>query len=349
MMADTAPIRPEERFDEPRVSAFLRSEVPDVVGSGAITYDQFPGGAANLTYRALAANGNEVVLRRAPLGEVAAGGHDMAREYRVLSRLWREYSLAPRAFAYCEDPGVMGKPFFVMERRHGYVVRDRWPDALEQSEDRRRSAAAALVDALVDLHAVDPSEVGLSDLGRPDGFVARQIDGWTRRWYAAATRPVPDMDVVAEALGSGVPEPSGVTILHNDFKLDNAMIDDDGAIVAVFDWDMATLGDPLVDVGTMLAYWAQPGDPTFAVFGANAVAIGDALDKEEVRARYASESGRDLGRVDYYEALALFRITVIIEQIYARYAAGQTTDDRFAAFEPLPPVLAAAARRLVDR
>ena len=348
-MADTAPIRPEERFDERRVSAFLRGELPDVVGSGDISYDQFPGGAANLTYRAEAADGTEVVLRRAPLGEVAAGGHDMAREYRVLSRLWREYPLAPRAYAFCDDPDVMGKPFFVMERRHGHVVRDRWPDALEQNKDRRRSAALALVHALVDLHAIDPSEVDLSDLGRPDGFVGRQIEGWTRRWYTAATRAVPDMDVVADALGANVPEPSGVAILHNDFKLDNAMIDDEGAIVAVFDWDMATLGDPLVDVGTMLAYWAEPGDPTFPVFGANAVAIGDALDKEEVRSIYARASGRDLAQIDFYEALALFRIAVIIEQIYARYAAGQTTDDRFAAFEPLPPVLAAAARSLVDR
>jgi aminoglycoside phosphotransferase (APT) family kinase protein len=348
-MGDTAPIRPEERFDEAKVAEFLRTALPDVFGDGSVAFDQFPGGAANLTYRAQADDGSEVVLRRAPLGSVAAGAHDMAREYRVLSRLWRAYPLAPRALAFCDEPEVMGKPFFVMERRRGHVVRDRWPAALEADPELRRGAAASLVSALVGLHGVDPADVDLADLGKPEGFVVRQIDGWTRRWHAAATRNVPDMDRVADLLASDVPAPSGTVILHNDFKLDNAMIDDAGDVVAVFDWDMATLGDPLVDVGTMLAYWAQPGDPAYAVFGAHAVAIGSALDKGSVRARYAEASGRDLSRIDFYEALALFRIAVIVEQIYARYVAGQTSDGRFGDFEPLAPILAAAARRLIDR
>ena len=340
-MADTAPIRPEERFDEARVADYLRSAVPDHF-AGQITFDQFPGGAANLTYRASTAEG-EYVLRRAPLGEVARGGHDMAREHRVLSRLWQRYPLAPRAYHYCEDPEVMGKPFFVMERRRGHVVRRSWPAGF--GIDERRRAAGSLVDALADLHSVDPASVDLDDLGRPDGFVERQIDGWSRRWDAAATRDVPDMSVVAVGLAEAIPEPTGVAILHNDFKLDNTMIDDRGELVAVFDWDMATLGDPLVDVGTLLAYWAQPDDPTFLVFGANAVAIGEVTTKDEVRRRYAERSGRNLDDIAFYEALALYRIAVIIEQIYARYVAGQTTDERFAAFEPLAPVLAAAARQ----
>jgi len=348
LVTDTAPIRSEERFDEARVAAFLISALPEVFADGDIMFDQFPGGAANLTYRAVSADGVELVLRRAPLGEVAQGGHDMAREYSVLSRLWRQYPLAPRAFAFCEDAAVMGKPFFVMERRHGHVVRDQWPASMADDPMLQRVAAESLVDALADLHAVDSDSVDLGGLGRPDGFVSRQIDGWSRRWYAAATRPVQDMEVASAALTAAIPPPQRVGVLHNDYKLDNVMINDSGGLVAVFDWDMATLGDPLVDVGTLLAYWAQPGDPTYLVFGANAVAVGEVMPKDEVREWYAVRSGLDLGNVKFYEALALFRIAVIIEQIYARYVAGQTSDQRFAAFKPIAPLLAAEAVRLLS-
>lgn len=342
-MPDTAPIRPEEQFDEAAVAAHLSSALPELFGDGPITFDQFPGGAANLTYRAVAVDGSEFVLRRAPLGDVARAGHDMEREYRVLSRLWRAFPLAPRAFHYCADPAVMGKPFFVMERRHGVVVRNEWPSSFDEGPERKRTVATSLVDALADLHAIEPSSVGLDELGRPVGFVERQITGWSRRWDRAKTREVAAMDAVGKRLAQQIPTPQRATILHNDYKLDNTMVGVDGSLVAVFDWDMATLGDPLVDAGTMLAYWAQPDDPTYLVFGANAVAIGSVMPKDEVRERYAARSGLDLGQIAFYEGLALFRIAVIIEQIYARYVAGQTSDERFAAFEPLAPMLAEAA------
>jgi aminoglycoside phosphotransferase (APT) family kinase protein len=347
-VADTSPIREDERFDESRVARYLAATLPDLFPCEDIGFDQFPGGAANLTYRARCADGEEWVLRRAPLGEVAMGGHDMAREYKVLSRLWQEFPLAPRAYHYCENDDVMGKPFFVMERRSGSVVRDKWPSGFVGHPNRRRTSAESLVDALCALHAVDPAAVGLGDLGRPEGFVQRQIEGWARRWDAAATRPVPDMDTASALLGGNVPEPQRVVILHNDFKLDNTMVDDGGDLVAVFDWDMATLGDPLVDIGTLLAYWAQPDDPTYLVFGSNAVAIGDVMPKSEVRERYAEQTGFDIERIAYFEGLALFRIAVIIEQIYARYVSGQTADERFAMFEPLAPLLAASACELLS-
>jgi aminoglycoside phosphotransferase (APT) family kinase protein len=347
-MRDTAPIRPEERFDERTVAAYLRSNMPDQFGDGEIMFDQFPGGAANLTYRAVADNGKDYVVRRAPLGEVAEGAHDMAREYRVLSNIWRTYPLAPRAYHYCDDPDVMGKPFFVMERRTGSVVRSAWPDSLS-NPDKQRVVAASLIDGLADLHLVDPADAHLDDLGHPDGFVERQIDGWTRRWFAAATRPVADMEVVSGLLKQFVPKPQRVAILHNDYKLDNTMVGDDGSLVAVFDWDMTTRGDPLVDLGTLLAYWAQRDDPTYLVFGSRGVAIGEVFPKDDVRVRYAERTGLDLSGIAYYEALALFRIAVIIEQIYARYVAGQTTDKRFAAFEPIAPLLASASRALLAR
>ncbi len=343
-MTDTAPIRPEEDFNHGTVSRYLRGHLPELFACPEVSFDQFPGGAANLTYRAYCSDGSEYVLRRAPLGSVAAGSHDMAREYRVLSRLWRAFPLAPRAYHYCEDPTIMGKPFFVLERRHGHVVRRSWPASLAGDLQKQRTVALSLVDALADLHAVAPAAVGLETLGKPAGFVERQIAGWTRRWEAAATRPVPDMEAVAGLLERNVKHNQRVAILHNDYKLDNTMVGDDGSLVAVFDWDMATLGDPLVDVGTLLAYWAQPGDPTYNVFGANAVAIGEVVAKDAVRERYASRSGLDLTQIAFYEALALFRIAVIIEQIYARYVSGQTSDERFAAFGSLAPLLAAAAR-----
>ncbi|RPI23249.1 MAG: phosphotransferase family protein [Actinobacteria bacterium] len=341
-VADTAPIRPEESFDEQRVAAHLRRALPEFFADEPIEFEQFPGGAANLTY--LARTGStELVLRRAPLGPVAQGAHDMTREYGVLARMWREFPKAPRAYHFCEDPEVMGKPFFVMERRHGYVVRDAWPPPFAADPSLKRRAAGELVDTLGELHRIDPEAVDLGGLGRPDGFVERQVDGWMRRWEAAQTRDVPDMAAAAALLRAGVPEPQAIAVLHNDYKLDNTMISGGGDMVAVFDWDMATRGDPLVDLGTLLAYWSDPDAPTYPVFGERAVTLAPHMAKDEVLERYAAATGFDVAGIRYYEGLAYYRIAVIIEQIYARFVRGQTGDLRFARFEPLAPILAAAA------
>ena len=339
---DTAPIRPEERFDEPRLAAYLRARLPDLIGDRDLAFAQFPGGAANLTYLVRAGD-LELVLRRPPLGEVAPGAHDMAREFSVLSVLWQAYPAAPRAYHYCDDATVMGKPFFVMERRSGWVIRNRWPAGF--TDVLRRRLAVGLVDSLADLHGVDFDVLGLGELGRPEGFVSRQIDGWHRRWERAKTREVAAMDGVGAYLAEALPAPQTVALLHNDFKLDNTMAGDDGSLVAVFDWDMATLGDPLVDLGTLLAYWADPDSPTYAVLGAEAVTLAPFLGKAEIVERYAARTGLDVSGVAYYETLALFRIAVIVEQIFARYVRGQTTDERFAAFGAVAPILAAAAGR----
>ncbi len=341
-MDDTAPIRPDERFDERRVATYLHEHLPELVGDAPIEFAQFPGGAANLTYLAKAGD-TEIVLRRAPHGELAKGGHDMEREYRVLSRLWRRFPKAPRAYHYCPDADVMGKPFFVMERRHGYVIRERWPDEFGDSSQLRRKVAGELVETLAELHSVDPVDVDLETLGRPEGFVGRQVRGWLGRWEAAKTRDVPAMTRAAALLESDLPEPQATVILHNDFKLDNTMFSGSGDLVAVFDWDMATRGDPLVDVGTLLAYWADPQAPTYPIFGERAVALAPYMDRDEVKTLYADATGFDLSSIRYYEGLAYYRIAVIIEQIYARYVRGQTADERFARFEPLAPILAEAA------
>ncbi len=338
---DTAPIRSDERFDEEAVAAYLRRHVPQLAEAPAVEFAQFPGGKANLTY--LVKGGElELVLRRPPLGPVAPRSHDMEREHRVLSLLWEAYPRAPRAYHLCTDPEVMGKPFFVMERRTGVVVRENWPPGYPEGDDVRRAVAEDLVDALAELHLVDYHAVGLGGLGRPDGFVGRQVEGWAKRWELARTVDLPEMDELGAALASRIPQPQTATLLHNDFKLDNTMVDFGGSVVAVFDWDMATTGDPLVDLGTALAYWAHPDDATYLIFGDNAVTLAPYMTRDEVAARYGARTGLDVSGIDFYLALAYFRITVIIQQIYVRWERGQTKDDRFAALGDLVPVLARA-------
>jgi len=341
---DTAPIRPDERFDEARVEAYLRDQLPDLVGDGPITFEQFPGGKANLTYVARTGD-RELVLRRPPLGPVAPGAHDMAREHRVLSVLHEAYPRAPRAYLLCEDPDVMGKPFFVMERRHGHVIRGEWPPGLEAGPGFRRTVAGNLVDALAELHGVDHEALGLSGLGRPDGFVQRQLAGWTDRWQRARDSDVPAMDEVARRLAVDPPAPQAASLLHNDFKLDNTMIDDTGKIVAVFDWDMSTTGDPLVDLGTTLAYWSGGGIGSFAA--ADVAVLGDVFGFDEISERYSARTGFDLDRIDWYRALGLFRIAVIVQQIYIRWVRGQTQDDRFAGLGEIVPPMAEEALALL--
>jgi len=336
--SDTAPIRKEERFDEDAVAAYLRTVIPGFDADAQLEFSQFQGGHANLTY-VVRSGALELVLRRPPLGNVAPGSHDMAREYRVLSALDDNYPLAPQALHYCDDPSIMGKPFLVMERRTGSVIRGRWPDSLADDKATRRAVAASFIGAVADLHRVPYAELGLADLGRPDGFVRRQVTGWTDRWNRARDEDVPDMDRLATALAGSIPAPQAVAILHNDFKLDNTMVGDDGRVVAVLDWDMSTIGDPLVDLGTTLAYWDGP--PEIAgVAPSDGEVLGQVIDIPEIIDMYGTSTGFDCSDIDWYRALGSFRIAVILQQIYIRYLRGQTTDQRFAALGAVVPPLA---------
>lgn len=345
MTSDTAPIRPEERFDEAAVASHLRTHLGDLIGDAPITFAQFPGGKANLTYL-VSAGDTELVLRRPPLGPVAPGSHDMAREHRVLSVLYRSFPAAPRAYLYCDDPTVMDKPFVVMERRRGWVVRGVWPAELDPSEGFRRAVAERLVDRLADLHMVDYVALGLEGLGKPEGFGARQVRGWTDRWERARSEPVPEMDALGARLAAAVPAPQRAVLLHNDFKLDNTMLDARGEVVAVFDWDMATLGDPLVDLGTTLSYWGGTGGVMDLVVQ-DSTALGEVMSSRAVADRYAARTGLSLADLDWYCALGAFRIAVIVQQIYVRYLRGQTTDPRFAGMGAMVAPLARAGLDLV--
>ncbi len=341
--SDTIPVRADEQLDESRLAAYLRGQLDG--SDQPLMVRQFGGGAANLTYL-LDYGTHQYVLRRPPLGPVAPAAHDMRREYRVLSVLHRAFPLAPRAFLFCEDAAVIGAPFFVMERRKGVVVRKSLPDEFATLPDAPRRMSAALVDTLADLHAVDYAALGLESLGKPAGFITRQVEGWYGRWHNAKVDDLPEMERVYRWLADNLPPDGAPALIHNDYKLDNVMLaaDNPGQMVAVFDWDMCTLGDPLSDLGALLTYWSQPDDPPY-LQAAAMMPVGDRrfLTRDELVQRYAARSGRDVSPIPFYHAMGLFRLVVIAAQIYVRYRRGQTQDTRFEAFGMTIPLLARRA------
>jgi aminoglycoside phosphotransferase (APT) family kinase protein len=311
---------------------------------------QFPGGHSNLTY-ALRFGGAELVLRRPPFGPVAPTAHDMAREFRWLSAVHPVFPLAPMVYALCEDDSVIGSVFYVMERRHGIVVRHDEPPGVADRPDVRHQVGLAVVDALAQLHAVDVEAAGLSHLGKPSGFVERQVRGWTDRWHRARTSDVPEMDALATWLVAHLPAPPPrPTVVHGDFKLDNLMLDanNPSRIVGVFDWEMAALGDPLVDVGILLAYWVPNAPPEQRDALTTVTTREGWITPAELVERYAQQSGRDVSTLPFYEVFALFKIGVIIQQIFYRFVNGQTDDPRFATFGDRVTFLARRAAHLIS-
>ena len=340
--ADTIEVRPDEQFDEDRLADYLRGKLPGADQPLAVR--QFGGGAANLTYL-LDYGSHQYVLRRPPLGPVADKAHDMEREHTVLSRLHEAYPLAPEAFLYCPEEDVIGSDFFVMERRRGVVVRTEMPETYGDFSDAPQRMTGALVDALADLHAVDYDAIGLGDLGQPEGFIERQIEGWYQRWHNAKTADLEPMNGVYHWLKENQPDEQPAALVHNDFKLDNLMLapDDPGQAVAVFDWDMCTLGDPLSDLGALLTYWVQPSDPAPLRQIAQMPIDERFPPRSDLVAQYAERSGRDVQAIHFYHALGLYRLTVIVAQIYIRYKRGQTQDERFAQLNQMIPVTAKMA------
>ena len=328
---DLIEVRPDERFDEARLQRYLRGRV---AGADAdMTVRQFGGGKANLTYL-LTFDGNvEYVLRRPPLGTYAPSAHDMGRENRVLSVLRRAFEFAPKIYHFCEDESVLGAPFLVMERCRGVVIRAVMPERFARDSAAPQLLSRALVDTLAAFHAVDYEALGLSELGRPKGFVKRQVEGWWRRWGAAALDDDRRVNEIYRWLADHLPESSYFSLVHNDYKLDNTMFDadDPSRVVAILDWDMCTLGDPLSDLGTLLTYWTGPGD-SLAVRAIGTMPAGDFdfYSREQILQRYAEQSGRDLSNMPFYHVLGIFRLLVILQQIYVRYVRGYTQDERFA-------------------
>jgi aminoglycoside phosphotransferase (APT) family kinase protein len=328
MHSETAAVRKGEELPAAALADYLTGKI-EGAGQG-IEIEQFPGGHSNLTYL-LRAGGREYVLRRGPLGPVPPKAHDMARECRVLSAVHPYFPEAPRPYHLCEDPNVIGGIFFVMERRRGYVLRDSVPEEIAALPDYPRRISEACIDCLARLHAIDVEREGLVALGKPEGFVERQVRGWAERWHRAKTEELPAVNRLIAWLEQNLPPSGRPALVHNDFKLDNVMLRPGMQIEAVLDWEMATAGDPLADLGLALCYWAwAPAVPSTAV-SAMTVQPGW-FTRDQFVSRYAEKTGRDLKFVGYHEVLGVFKLAVIIQQIYSRYHQGQTSDERFRGF-----------------
>jgi aminoglycoside phosphotransferase (APT) family kinase protein len=334
---ETARVRAGEELDWPALEHYLRTEIVGLDDDPMVVL-QFPNGSANLTYLVRFGD-RRFVVRRPPFGQLAPGAHDMKREHRTLSRLWRAYDRAPRAFAFCDDHSVIGSDFLVIDYRPGVVIWGVIPPAMAHHADVGRRVGLAVVDGLADLHTVDPAAVDLADLGRPDGFLGRQVAGWKQRWELAALPDSPPaMHEIGEQLAATMPASRHVSILHNDYKLDNCQFDpgDPDRVKSVFDWDQATLGDPFVDVGITLNYWPDPADvPELAPIVNPGMASLGLPTRAEVIDRYADRTGFDVAGIRWYEAFAAWKTAVILQQLYARWVRGESTDPRMAERGPM--------------
>ena len=331
-MSETIDVRQGEDFDLTAVEHYLRSHVD--VPAGKLEVSQFPSGASNLTYL-LRVGDWEGVLRRPPLGPVPPKAHDMGRESGILYRLNAVYPLAPKPYFFCEDESVIGAPFYVMERRTGLVLDDSFPEGIEHDEELCRGISRTVVDTLVELHAVDLEESGLADLGKPDGFLQRQTEGWISRYEKAKTDEIGEVEPLTDWLASDIPQSPPPAIIHNDYKLNNLVLnpEDLTEVRAVLDWEMATVGDPLFDLAVSLSYWIEPDDPDeLKAVMPTVTATPGFMTRKELIDRYAEASGRDLSEMHWYVVFGYFKLAGILQQIYARYRSGQTKDDRFANF-----------------
>jgi aminoglycoside phosphotransferase (APT) family kinase protein len=338
LLDPTRPPRPGEEIDAGPLRDWLAARVHGIAECAEpLEIEQFPGGHSNLTYL-VRCGARELVLRRPPFGSQVKSAHDMGREYRVLSRLWEVYPKAPRALASCDDPAVIGAPFYVMERMRGVILRhQKLPPGIELPAETVRRLSQAVVDGLAELHAVDVRAAGLADLGRPQGYVERQVSGWAERWKKARTDEVPDVDRAFAWLADHLPPESGepcAALTHNDYKYDNLVLDpglSQPRILAVLDWEMTTIGDPLMDLGTSLGYWTDADDdPALRMLPGGPTTVPGNLTRREVVERYAEASGRDVSRILFHYVYGLLKITVIAQQIYYRYKQGLTRDERFA-------------------
>lgn len=344
----SAPVRPGEGLRTTELEPYLLSRLPDALGP--LVIEQFPYGHSNLTYL-LRLGSTELVLRRPPFGNQVQTAHDMSREYRVLSKLSAVFPPAPRPYLYCEDESVIGAPFYVMERRQGVVLRKSLPRGLSLDRETMRRLSTSLIDNLGQLHAVDFAAAGLSELGKPAGYVTRQVTGWINRFANAKTDDVPSMDRVTGWLTEHQPTESGAAVIHNDYKFDNLLLrpDDLTQIVAVLDWEMATLGDPLMDLGTTLGYWIEASDPEpLKAAAMGPTALPGCLTRRELVDRYSTTTGREVRQPEFYYCFGLFKIVVIIQQIYARFVRGHTSDARFAHLNQFVAVLGQQAERVIE-
>ena len=332
-MSETIAVREGEGFDAEAVEGVLREKI-DGLPDGRLEVEQFPSGASNLTYL-LRIGDWEGVLRRPPLGPIPPKAHDMGRESGILSKLNAAYPLAPKPYFFLDDEAVIGVPFYVMEKRTGVVLDDSFPEGVEPGGGLCREISRTVVDTLVELHAVEPVEAGLGELGRPEGFLERQTEGWIGRYDKAKTDEIDEVEPLTGWLAANVPESPPPTVIHNDYKLNNLVLNpnDLTEVRAVLDWEMTTVGDPLFDLAVSLSYWTEPGDPDdLKAVMPTVTSTPGFMTRRELIDRYAEESGRDLSEMHWYVVFGYFKLAGILQQIFARWKNGQTRDERFATF-----------------
>lgn len=340
------PVREEDRVDVAAVHRWLGQQVEEMAKHRVPDVRQFRGGASNLTYL-LRYPDRELILRRPPTGHKAASAHDMGREFRVQRQLRPWFPYVPQVLALCEDLAVIGTPFYVMTRVPGMILRGALPDGLALPPAAARQLALRAIDCLVELHQVDPESSGLAALGRGPGYVRRQVAGWTDRYRQARTPNVPDFEGVMQWLERSQPRDSAMRVIHNDFRFDNLVLASDLRVVGVLDWEMATLGDPLMDMGAVLAYWIQADDDEeFRHFKRQPSDAPGMPTRSELAEHYAARAGVVVGDWTFYELFGLFRLAVILQQIYFRFHHGQTTNPAFAEFWLAVTYLEGRCRRL---
>ena len=331
-MSVVTTIRPGEELDQQSLAKYLAAAI--CIDLAKFTISQFPAGSSNLTYL-ISTGADEYVLRRPPFGNTVKTAHDMRREFEVLSKLTVVFPSAPKPLIFCDDPNVIGSEFYLMERRQGLIIRGRAPMELESSSELRSQVCESFIRKLVSLHKIDYESAGLGDLGRPDGYNRRQVEGWTKRYLAAKSHDLPALENAIRWLNGNIPPESGAALIHNDYKFDNLMLDqnDLSRISAVLDWEMVTVGDPLMDLGTTLGYWmsSEAGEEMLNM-PFNPRVLMENFSRSDLVEIYAAASGRNISNILFYYVFGSFKIAVIAQQIYARYLKGFTKDERFASF-----------------
>jgi aminoglycoside phosphotransferase (APT) family kinase protein len=344
----TTAVRPGEELDLTKLEPFLRSHFPNETGS--LSVRQYPSGHSNLTY-SVRLGQREMVLRRPPFGSKVKTAHDMGREFRVLSRLHSHYPPAPHVLLFCDAAAVLGAPFYLMEPIHGIILRRDVPQGLDFSPDVARRLSESFLDNLALLHGLDYKAVGLGDLGKPEGYLERQVRGWIERYHGSKTHDIPEVETVSNWIQQHMPASSDGALIHNDYKYDNVVLDPSELtrIIGVLDWEMCTIGDPLTDLGTALAYWVDAGDPPEMLATRwGPTTYPGSLTRAELVQRYAQKTGCDVSDMAFYSAFARFKIAVIVQQIYYRYHQGLTHDERFATMPERIKFLLRAALRTAE-
>jgi aminoglycoside phosphotransferase (APT) family kinase protein len=335
--------RTGEELDASKLELYLRNYFSGEKENFGV--QQFPSGHSNLTY-SIQIGDRKLVLRRPPFGSKVKSAHDMGREFRVLSKLHGAYPPAPKVYLYCADDSVLGAPFYVMEPINGIILRRDPPDGLAFTAETARKICESFANNLACLHSIDYSAIGLGDLGKPQGYLERQVRGWSERYDGSKTHEIPEAQQVSQWMRQNLPLSNEASLIHNDYKLDNVILDADDLthIIGVLDWEMCTIADPLSDLGSTLAYWIEAKDPDeLQTLRWGPTNYPGSMTRMELAERYGEITGRDISNLAFYLVFARFKLAVIVQQIYYRYHQGLTKDARFAAMAEVTQILLRAS------